>query len=297
MAGSIDDLAISYRVMAAPAPAEDDAVSSAFPNPLVTIPSASAESSRPKIIGLFRPWFDHAEPAVRAIFDAAVEFYCSQQGYTVIDIEIPYLPQAQRAHVLTFLAEAAANIDVADIPNLLPHGQLLLTVGNNKATAQDFVAAQKMRQLLMSHMGYLFTRHPGLIIMTPTTPIPGWKIIGGEKDLTNGVSDTTTSVRNMSYAWLANFIGCPAINCPAGYAPGTNIPVGIMGMSEWGSEEALISFARDGEGILDIDIDAGKPTGDDTVVVGKGARIPSGKGSQWVDVIVEAGKKQTTAPN
>jgi Asp-tRNA(Asn)/Glu-tRNA(Gln) amidotransferase A subunit family amidase len=298
MAASIDDLALAYRVMASPAPAEDDALSSGFPDPLTTIPSQSAESSRPKTIGLVRPWIDRAEPTVRAFFDAAVDFYRNQKGYSVVDIEIPYLPEGQRAQALTILSEIASGIDPADVSRLLPHSKLLITVSGSNATSQDYIAAQKLRQLLMSHLGHLFTRYPGLIIMTPTTPIPGWKIAGGEKDLTHGVSDGKASTRNMEYVWLANFVGCPAISCPVGYFRGSNMPVGIMGMSEWGSEEALIAFARDGEGILDLDI-AASPTSngssttaaeEDAVVVAKGLRTPH-DASRWVDLIVEAKKK------
>ncbi|KAL1963625.1 hypothetical protein VTN77DRAFT_7946 [Rasamsonia byssochlamydoides] len=305
MAASIDDLALAYRVMASPAPAQDDALSSGFPDPLTTIPSPSAESRRAKTIGLVRPWIDRAEPVVRAFFDAAVEFYSNQKGYTVVDIEIPYLPEGQRAHALTILSEIATSIDPADVRRLLPHSKLLISVSGSKATSQDYVAAQKLRQLLMSHLAHLFTRHPGLIILTPTTPIPGWKIAGGEKDLTHGVSDGKASTRNMEYVWLANFTGCPAISCPVGYVRDTNMPVGIMGMSEWGSEEALIAFARDGEGILDLEIAASKSTatgstapaaaaGEDSVVVGKGLRTPreASSSSNWVDIIAEAGKKK-----
>ncbi|KAL1986446.1 hypothetical protein VTN96DRAFT_6366 [Rasamsonia emersonii] len=298
MAASIDDLALAYRVMASPAPAQDDALSSGFPDPLTTILSPSAESSRAKTIGLVRPWIDRAEPTVRAFFDAAVEFYRNQRGYTVVDIEIPYLSEGQRAHALTILSEIAAGIDPSDVRHLLPHSKLLIAVSGSKATSQDYIASQKLRQLLMSHLAHLFKRYPGLIIMTPTTPIPGWKIAGGEKDLTHGVSDGSASTRNMEYSWLANFTGCPAISCPAGYVRGTNMPVGIMGMSEWGSEEALIAFARDGEGILDLDIGASSTTGssaaaaaaaEDAVVVGKGLRTPHE--SRWVDIIAEAKRK------
>ena len=73
----------------------------------------------------------------------------------------------------------------------------------------------------------------------------------------------------MEYVWLANFMGCPSISCPAGYAKDSDVPVGVMAMGDWGSEEDLIDFARDGEGILDL-------------------YVPSGKDSVWEDVIGKA---------
>jgi len=145
----------------------------------------------------------------------------------------------------------------------------------------------------MQHLSFLFEKYPGLVIATPTVPIPGWKI-EHQADLTNGLSDANTSIRCMEYAYLANFTGCPAISFPMGYFDGTQVPASIMGMSEWGSEETLIEWARDGEGILDVDLDTvgvdanGAGDASDHVVVGKGLRIPSGKGGKWVDVIAAA---------
>jgi len=93
-------------------------------------------------------------------------------------------------------------------------------------------------------------------------------------------------VRSMEYTWLANFTGCPAISCPAGYDPDSGVPIGLMGMSEWGSEEALFNFARDGEAVLDSDTvtteNGNARSANDTR---KGLRTPSGDGSQWVDLI------------
>jgi len=58
----------------------------------------------------------------------------------------------------------------------------------------------------------------------------------------------------MEYVWLANFTGCPAINCPVGYIDPVKgkgkIPVGITGMGEWGSEDVLIEWGREAESYL-----------------------------------------------
>jgi Asp-tRNA(Asn)/Glu-tRNA(Gln) amidotransferase A subunit family amidase len=286
MAASIDDLALAYRVMAAPPPAEVDAVSSGFPHPLTTIPPVSTESTSTKTIGIAKAWVDRADPKVRAFFDAAVDFYRKQKGYEVVDIEIPYLIEGQHAHAVTILAEIATRVRPEDMGHLLPHTKLLLSVSGSKSTGTDLIAAQKLRNLLMRHLAHLFRKYPGLVILTPTVPIPGWKIQGGEKDLAHGVSDGKMSTRSMEYVWLANFTGCPAINSPVGYEPHTNVPIGIMGMGEWGSEEALFTFARDGESILDLDVTAN----DAPLVVGKGLRTPRDP-SHWVDVIAEAEKK------
>lgn len=285
IASSIDDLALAYRVMAEPAPPSADDKSASFPHPLTDLAQAPL-ASRPKnkTIGIMREWLDRAEPAVRTIFDRSLDYYRSK-GYTVIDISIPYIPEGARAHVLTIMAEIASGLaSPSQIRHLTAPNKVLVSMGMYQISSQDFLAAQRLRGLLMSHLGYLFQKHPGLLVFTPTSPIPGWKIAGGDADLVRGVSDGKSSVRNMEYVWLANFSGCPAVSCPAGYAEdeGHRVPIGVMAMGEWGTEEDLIAFARVGEGILDLDENKG-PVKETT-----GLTIPRGDESVWEDVVANA---------
>lgn len=120
-----------------------------------------------------------------------------------------------------------------------------------------------------------------MILVSPTTTMAGWKIEGGKADLKRGVSDGNRSLRCMEYAYLANFCGAPAISFPVGYVEGGTVPIGLMGMAEWGQEEQLLEWGREGEGILDAD------GGEE----GVGVKRPSGKEGRWVDVVELAGKE------
>ena len=282
MAASIDDLALAYRVMAAPAPASQDPISSQFPKPVPLL----SDRKRTKTVGIVRDWIDRAEAPVRAVFDAALDYY-RQNGYEIIDITIPYLPEGQRAHILTIMAEIASGLNARQIKHLTAPNKVLVSMGMWQITAQDLLAAQRLRNLLMTHVAYLFRTHPGLMILSPTTPLPGWHIDGGEADLARGLSDGKTSVRNMEYVWLANFIGCPSINCPAGYDRSSGVPIGLMAMSEWGTEEDLIDFARDGEGVLDLPANQ-PPFESKEASEAKGLRAPSSSESNWEDIIALA---------
>ncbi|KAJ5673410.1 hypothetical protein N7507_002537 [Penicillium longicatenatum] len=282
MASSIDDLAVAYRIMAAPAPDTEDSTSALFSQP-VPLP---ADRKRNKVIGIYRDWIDRAEPAVREIFDRSLNYY-RENGYSVVDISIPYLPEGQKAHVLTIMADIASGVTTSQIRHLTAPNKVLVSMGMYQITAQDLLASQRLRNLLMTHLSYLFQKHPGLLILSPTTPIPGWNIQGGEADLARGVSDGGMSVRNMEYVWLANFTGCPSINCPAGYDPETGVPIGIMAMSDWGTEEDLIDFARDGEAILDIPANR-PPAASETDASVDGLHIPAATGSIWEDIIGKA---------
>lgn len=64
----------------------------------------------------------------------------------------------------------------------------------------------------------------------------------------------------MTYAWLANFSGCPSISVPIGYAkdPKGAVPIGLMGMSDWCSEDELIAFGYDCERYVGEVLDGGR---------------------------------------
>ncbi|PGH11975.1 hypothetical protein AJ79_04562 [Helicocarpus griseus UAMH5409] len=289
MTSNLDDLALSYRIMASPDP--NCMTSASFPDPLTTIPSSSTLSSRPKIIGICRDWINRADPAVLTLFNKAIDYYRTSQNYAVVDITIPLLPEGQKAHALTILAEISSSLSPSQISKLSAPNKVLVSLGGTQASAQDFLAAQKLRNLLMSHLAFLFQKYPGLVIATPTTPMPGWKIAKGEADLANGVSDADASLRSMEYVYLANFTGCPAISRPMGLIDGPEVPVGLMGMGDWGSEEFLFEWARDGEGMLGAAVGGADAAAAAAAVVtateSKGVlKVPDvKKGGKWVDVI------------
>ncbi|KAK5737782.1 hypothetical protein LTR17_006430 [Elasticomyces elasticus] len=143
------------------------------------------------------------------------------------------------------------NNSVSSLKDLTPANQVLMSVGS-KTPGVDFLQAQKMRMLLMQHLAHLYENHPGMIIVTPTTPNAGWTF--EPQDLKYGCSNGNMSLRSMEYVWLANLTGCPAISVPAAYLEpekGTGrIPIGFMGMGEWCSEDELLAFGYDCERYL-----------------------------------------------
>ena len=241
IASNMADLEFAYRIMATPDP--DDARSSLFPPPS---PTASRKCEK-KMMGIYKPYFDAADPNVLNACHEALSYY-QALGYQVIDIHMPYLPEGQLAHAMTILSEIST--DITNLSGLSPANKILISVGK-QTSASDFLLAQKMRSLLMQHLAFLFKQHPGLLIITPTTPSAGWHISSGAADLKCGISDANMSMKNMTYVWLANFCGCPAITIPVGRANAKEgegkIPIGLMAMAEWGREEDLIEWGRSGE--------------------------------------------------
>jgi hypothetical protein len=68
-----------------------------------------------------------------------------------------------------------------------PANKVLLAVAD-QTPARDYLLAQQLRQMLMQHLAFLYQKYPGLIIVTPTTPMAGWPI-AKEVDLKHGVTE------------------------------------------------------------------------------------------------------------
>ncbi|ETN42824.1 uncharacterized protein HMPREF1541_01982 [Cyphellophora europaea CBS 101466] len=262
LASSIDDLALAYRVMAQPDSLSTTSV--AFPSSLV---APRSSPTGPKRLGIMRSWIERSDPDVVAAFDHAVAHLTKTQGYEVIDITIPLLPEGQKAHAMTIVNEARAYLSPKQYAAMNYHTQLLLATMTGRATGQDFLFAQRLRSLLMGHLAWLWDKYPGLLVLTPTCTFAGWKI-AQESDLkTPGFMDGDRSLRCMEYVYLANFVGAPAISVPMGYND-EGMPMGLMAMAEWANEEQLLGFGRQAEGCLGEE----------------GVRRPKGDG-RWVDAL------------
>jgi Asp-tRNA(Asn)/Glu-tRNA(Gln) amidotransferase A subunit family amidase len=267
MAADMASLEVAYRVMAIPDPLEPSSAMYPAPRPSTNL--------QPKVLGVYKNWMDRADAPVKSLCEAAIAYYI-KLGYEVIDIHIPLIHDGQTAHALTILSEAVNGFP--DTSFLSPATRILLEVGS-KCPASDFLQAQRVRQLLMSHLASLFQQYPGLMILTPTTPTVGWPI-KSPSDLKHGVTDGDMSIRSMEYVWLANFTGCPCLQIPVGYAKAAKgdgiVPIGMMAMGEWGSEDQLIEWGFEGEKYLNEVVEGGRP-----------------RSSAWFDVIGEAAKAKS----
>lgn len=239
LASNMCDLEIAYRVLAQPDPSN-------YPASLFAPPKKHT-GPRSKVLGVHKAWVDRADAPVQEAFQSALRYFETELGYQVVDISIPLLTEGQLAHAMTIMAEGVAGFKQS-IYSLTPPNRVLMTVGR-QTPATDFLLAQRLRHLLMQHLADLFTKYPGLVIVTPTTPNAGWPI--DEAELSHGVTNANMQIRNMEYVWLANFTGIPCIQFPMGYVDGVKgkgkVPVGMSGQGEWGSEDALIEFGHDGE--------------------------------------------------
>lgn len=154
LTSNMADLEVSFRVLAQPNTSDHPSAQFSPPKPL--------SGSRNKVLGVCKPWFDRADPAVQEACHSAIQYFVSELGYQIIDISLPLLHEGQIAHAITILAEAAAA--QRSLTDLTAPNKVLLKVAQ-QTPAMDFLLAQRLRNLLMQHLGYLFQKHPGLIIV------------------------------------------------------------------------------------------------------------------------------------
>lgn len=269
LAGDLRTLATVYAVLGQPHPTSPfppvpppsvllDRTRPSYPTSLALAPSSSSDAKR--ILGIPHAWFERADPVVRDLCQSYIRRLVDDYGYETVSVEIPYLVEGQSAHALTVLADAATLLP--DYGNLATTNRILLALGRT-TPATDYLLAQKLRRLLVNHLSHLWHKHPGMVLMTPTTSCAGWPVRKASENKW-GISDGDTTIRTMEYVWLANFCGLPSITFPAGYAvpegqpnAGTlagpdvvgKVPVGIMATGEWAAETSLLRLGLDAEAI------------------------------------------------
>lgn len=267
LASDIRSLAAVYQVLATPHPNSDFLPVS----PLMLHVSQPASTLEPKFLGVPEDWISWATPRTQQLCYSMLERLSASYGYRLVPIKIPFLIEGQLAHAMTMLTDASTLLP--DTHNITYPNRILCALGRTTPST-DYLLAQKLRRLLMQHLAHLFKQHPGMIIVTPTAACEGWRIKNHKKEERFGISDGDTTLETMAYVWMANFCGVPSLVCPVGFAAaeGTgdeNVPVGMMGMAEWGAEEELLQWGLDTEAL----------SGDDSVK----RRPPI-----WIDIIARA---------
>lgn len=230
---SVADVALGYALIAGPDPADG--------NTLVQPPvelgdlGAGVEGVR---IGVFRPWFEHAEASIVACCDEAVKRLVDA-GAELVEIDVPHLDLIRVAHAITILSEMATSMD----DHREHHGQLAPHVRVNLAvarsfTATDYVRAQRVRARAMAALDEVFEAAD--LIVTPSTAITAPPI--PVTDPKTSWSDLSTVTELMRYAFLQNLTGNPAISVPAGYDP-DGLPIGLQLTGRHWDEALLLRAA------------------------------------------------------
>jgi Asp-tRNA(Asn)/Glu-tRNA(Gln) amidotransferase A subunit family amidase len=190
-------------------------------------------------VGAYRPWFEHAAPAVVAGCDALLQ-QLETYGVRRRDIILPDLDASRVAHAITILAEMADAVASGYAEHRTDFSLEIrgLLVLGRRLGAGDYRQAQRWRQRLLSHCLAAFDQVD--LIVTPTTPCTAPPIAAAA--LTHGESNLSLVTELMRFATLANLTGLPAITFPAGYDP-QGLPIGLQAMARPWQEATLLRLA------------------------------------------------------
>ena len=231
-------------------------------------PNTYPQKSTKKVIGVPRTLteMEGIDPMVKENFDEAIAKF-KKLGYETKDIVIPNISLGLAVYYILMPAEVSSNlarfdgvkyglhVDGANMIDdyfetrgkgfgLEARRRILLGTYVLSAGYYDayYGKAQQAREILKKEFAQAFESVD--FILTPTSPIPAWKV--GEK------SDPLSAYLADVFTVTANIVGVPAISLPSGFtnplADGKSLPLGIQLMAPLGADESLCVVGKEFSG-------------------------------------------------
>ena len=239
IAGTAADTALAYAVMAGP----DLRDPNSLHQPLPTLENWDQLNLRGLKLGVYKPWFQHADPEVVAACESMLKRF-TDMGAEIREIVIPDLELNRVAHTVTIVGEMVQAMSYTYKEHHREHGldvRLNLALGRAFNT-QDYLLAQRARTRIINNFNRVLENVD--MILTPTTAIAAPPI---PKDaLPNGNSDLSTTIEIMRFVTAPNMTGLPAISFPVGYTK-NGLPIGMQAMGRAWEEHLLLRLAVNAE--------------------------------------------------
>lgn len=236
MGATVDDVALGYSLIAGP----DSRDNVSIEQPNVHLKDYLNSDLTGLRVGIFTPWFKHA--------DKEVEEHCTQalrllesQGATRHEISIKHLDAQRIAHTVTIASEmlTAMNKEHSkDSSRFALDTRINLAIAST-FTATDYVKAQQVRGLAIKAFMDVFEDVD--VIITPSSAITAPLI--NNKALPAGESDLSTLTEIMRFATAGNITGLPALSVNAGYSE-KGLPIGVQLMGRPWEENTLLRMGR-----------------------------------------------------
>ncbi len=238
---TVSDVALVYACIAGP----DSRDPLTLHQPPVSLDRWDANDLRGVRLGIFRPWFEHAEPAIVADCERLIGQFI-EMGATLHDIDIPELDEIRVAQAVTILAEMATNMEAyaEHWSELSPPTRISLTLGR-ATTSADYLQAQRVRTRAIAHFRRSFRSVD--VILSPATALTAPVV--PDNCESDGWSDLGATTELMRFAMPANLTGLPAIAFPAGYNT-RGLPTGMQAMARPWAEHLLLRVALAAEQVL-----------------------------------------------
>ncbi|MBP6015576.1 MAG: amidase [Candidatus Promineofilum sp.] len=241
IAATVGDAALAYACIAGP----DIRDPHSLAQPPVSLAGWDNADLRGVRLGIYRPWFEHAEADIVRDCEAMVQ-QLVERGATLHEVVIPELEEMRVAQAMTILAEMVANmaLHAAHWSELSPPTRVNLALGK-AMTAADYLQAQRVRTRAIEHFRHAFRLVD--VILTPATAITAPIVPDGCEN--DGWSDLSAVTELMRFAMPGNLTGLPAIAFPVGY-DGRGLPTGMQAMARPWEEHLLLRVAFAAEQVV-----------------------------------------------
>lgn len=242
IAASAEDTALAYAVMQGRDPRDPNSMH----QPPATFDALTRDVSGLRI-GIYPPYFEHAQPDVVAACKAVIDGLVAR-GAQVCEIVIPELYPASVAHAISIASEMLANVrtQLKSEPQNIGLSTRLILAAMQQITAGDYLQAQRIRTRAIRHFREVLRDVD--VIATPTAGITAPPIV--ESALPQGVSNVGLTLEMIRFAVPGNLTGLPAISIPAGY-DAAGLPIGIQFMGRAWREDVLLRLAYEVERMVD----------------------------------------------
>ncbi len=236
LGATVRDVALAYGLIAGPDPKDPNS----SPQPRPSLAGFGDPDLRGVRIGVYRPWFEDADPAVVASCKAALGILVAA-GAVVREVDIPELVLLRAVHLVTIVSEMATAHDRYQAAHRRDYGadtRVSLALAR-MLTARDYVHAQRIRTRLLGHFDRALADVD--VIATPTAACTA-PIIPADS-LATGESNLEMTAKIMRFAQPGNLTGLPALTVPAGY-DADGMPVGFQVMGRAWDEALLLRLGR-----------------------------------------------------
>lgn len=236
LGATVRDVALAYGVIAGPDPKDLNSM----PQPRPSLEGFGQSDLRGVRVGVYRPWFEDADPAVVASCRSSLEILAAA-GARICEIEIPELVLLRAVHLVTIVSEMATAHDRYQAEHRRHYGadtRVSLALAR-MLTARDYVHAQRIRTRLLRHFDNALAEVD--VIATPTSACTA-PLIPADA-LATGESNLEVTAQIMRFAQPGNLTGLPALTVPAGYDDG-GMPVGFQIMGRAWEEALLLRLGR-----------------------------------------------------
>nr|XP_047128350.1 fatty acid amide hydrolase-like isoform X3 [Hydra vulgaris] len=200
-------------------------------------------------IGVDWTYFNHCNPEIATHCKQAVDYLVNRCNAKLVEISIPELYEAVRAHCISILTEMATNCK--EIYNkyhdkLNTDSEINLQIGGS-FTAIEYFEAQKQRTRCMNILQRLFSSVDCIVNPTFGDFMPKLN----EDMLKHGYTNLVHLSNVTRFASLGNLTGHPSVSIPIGYSI-NHLPIGLMVQASWWREDLVYRVSHALEGYCKI---------------------------------------------